>query len=72
MIYTGLEKHTEQELARMAYGSSNRVAIELAKRLEARTGGSTPHTAYASYEEERAALRGAGVNPIPINTGDEE
>lgn len=65
MNYTGLEKHTIEELRRLAHGSNNRVAIELCKRLEEK---SPPW----SYEAERNALRGAGVNPIPLNIGEEE
>lgn len=67
MNYTGLEKHTIEELSRMAYGSSNRLAVELTKRIEGLQPRQTPY-----HEDiEAAALRGVGVNPIPLNIGEE-
>lgn len=64
MHYTGLERHTTEEVIRIAYGSNNRVAIELAKRLSDKIKPPPP----VNTRAERAAL--AGVNPTPLNIGE--
>jgi hypothetical protein len=66
MYYTGLERYTDEELSRMAHGSNNRVSIELARRLDAKTPKTAPH----SFHADRAAP--CGLNPIPIDIGEEE
>ena len=67
MIYTGLERYTDEELSRVAHGGSDRVPIELARRLDAKNAA-----ILALSKEAAGAVALAGVNPIPMNTGEEE
>ena len=68
MNYTGLERHTDEELFRMAYGSNNRLAVELAKRLSDKNEDRVRRL--RSHKVEKVPL--AGVNPIPLSIGEEE
>ena len=67
MHYTGFDRHTDEELCRLAHSSDNRVAIELCKRLDAKDAA-----IWTLRKEDAEAVALAGVNPIPLNTGEEE
>lgn len=66
MYYTGLERHTVEELRRLAHDSNNRVAIELCKRLDEKDAA-----IWTLRKENAEAVALAGVNPIPLNIGEE-
>lgn len=68
MFYTGYENHRDSELLAMAMLSKNPLTLELAKRLSRQREGCANYT-LADDDIEVAALR--GVNPIPLNVGEE-